>query len=134
MVYIRMMKRLSLALALLLPLLFAAGPRKTIYLDKMGGFEDYIRRALEEKEVNVEVLTEEEHPDLKAIIGKRFKSVYAEALFKKQTGRSEDTEITLIDVKTGKKILVYPFRMGSDDSSKRSAASGFVNELRKKIE
>jgi hypothetical protein len=73
----------------------------------MGGFEAYIEQAIKDNELNIEVLTEEEHPDLKALIGNRFKSLYAEALFRKHTGRDEDTEITLVDVKTGNKILVH---------------------------
>jgi hypothetical protein len=126
------MKPLTLILAVVF-LLPAAGPRKTIFLDKMSGFEAYIEQAIKDNELHIEVLTEEEHPDLKAMIGNRFKSLYAEALFRKHTGRDEDTEITLVDVKTGKKILVHQFRMGSTDDAKRRAATTFVDELKRKL-
>lgn len=126
------MKIILAALAITITLL-AAGPRKTIFLDKMDGFETYVEQAFKEKEINIEVLTEEAHPDLKAILGKRFKSVYAEALYRKQTGRTEDTEIKLIDVNTGKTLLVHQFKMGTDDSGKRRAAAGFADALKKKL-
>jgi hypothetical protein len=125
------MKTLALFLAIAFTA-FGSGPRKTIFLDKMGGFEKYIEDALKAMEVNVEVLEEEEHPDLKVLLGNRFKSVYAEVLYKKQTGRQDDTELQLVDVNTGKTLFVHQFRMGDEEAKKRAAVS-FAEKLKKKL-
>jgi hypothetical protein len=78
--------------------------RKALFLDNMQGFEVFIERAIAKAELGsaIELIEEEEHPDLKAMLGKRFSSIYAETLYRKQTGRTEDTRLTLVDVKTKK--------------------------------
>lgn len=103
--------------------------RKTIFLDKMGGFETYIEKAAAKQELKIEIIEEAEHPDLKVMLGKKFTSVYAEVLYKKQTGRTEDSRLSVVDVKTKKELLTHDFRMGSDDESKQRAADEFVRKL-----
>jgi hypothetical protein len=129
------MKRLRSLFCLLAlggSLLFAVD-RKSLFLDNMNGFEVYIERAIAKAELGstIDVIEEEEHPDLKAMLGKRFSSMYAEALYRKNTGRAEDTRITLVDVKTKKELLVYDFTMTGDDKSKQRSADEFVNRLKK---
>ncbi len=57
----------------------------------------------------VELIEEAEHPDLKAMLGSKFNSIYAEALYQKQTGLTDNTRITLVDVKSKKRLLTYDF-------------------------
>lgn len=107
--------------------------RKTIFIDRMGGLERWIEIAIAEKEVKVEVLEEEMHPDLKVLLGKKFTSVYAEILYQKQTGRKEESVLKAVEPKTGKTIVEYSFHM-SGDNSKKQAAEAFVEALKKKLD
>jgi hypothetical protein len=119
-------------LALSVSLLFAVD-RKTLFLDNMNGFEVFIERAIEKAELGetIDLIEEEEHPDLKAMLGKRFTSTYAEILYRKQTGRTEDTRLTLVDAKTKKELLTYDFKLTGDDASKQRSADEFVSRLKK---
>ncbi|MCC7155411.1 MAG: hypothetical protein IT161_12615 [Bryobacterales bacterium] len=95
--------------------------------------ERWIEIAIAEKEVKVEVLEEEMHPDLKVLLGKKFTSVYAEILYQKQTGRKEESVLKAVEPKTGKTIVEYSFHM-SGDNSKKQAAEAFVEALKKKLD
>lgn len=124
------------ALSLSLAATLGAVDRKTLFLDRMQGFESYIERAIHNMELDrkVDLVEEAEHPELKAMLGNRFTSVYAEALFQKQTGRTEDTRITVIDVKTRKQLLVFDFKMGADEAAKQKSANDFVRKFQSLIE
>jgi hypothetical protein len=108
--------------------------RKTLFLDKMDGFEVYIERAIQRQELNVELIEEAEHPDLKAMLGKRFKSVYAEVLYRKNTGRFEDSTLTVVDMKTGKPVLQHNFLMGGSEDAKQRNADEFVRKVKELLE
>ncbi len=107
--------------------------RKSIFLDKMDGFEVFIERAAAQQNLQLELLEEAEHPDLKVMLGKKFKSVHAEVVYRKQTGRSELSRLTVVDIKTHKPILTYDFNMGMNDETKQRAADQFVAKLKKAI-
>jgi hypothetical protein len=108
--------------------------RKTLFLDDMGGFEVYIERAIQRQELNVELIEEVEHPDLKAMLGKRFKSVYAEVMYRKNTGRTEDSTLTVMDLKTGKPVLTHNFQMGGSEDAKQRNADEFVRKVKELLE
>src|SRR3954463_7160070 len=74
------MRRYSVCLgALILCSTMFGIDRKAVFLDKMDGFEVYIERAIEKAELEskIDMVEESEHPELKAMLGKRFSSVYA---------------------------------------------------------
>jgi hypothetical protein len=127
------MKKVTLLLCLLgLGSFSFAVDRKTLFLDKMEGFEVYIEKALRKAELDnrIELIEEVEHPDLKAVLGSRFTSIYAEALYQKQTGLTDNTRITLVDVKTKKQLLTHDFKMTADEAARQRAADEFVKKLR----
>lgn len=107
--------------------------RKSVFLDKMDGFETYIHEAARQAELKIEFIEEAEHPDLKVMLGKRFKSVQAEVMYKKNTGRNEDTTFRVVDVKTGKELLIFNFRMSNDENARRRIAQDFVRQLSGKL-
>src|SRR4051812_14671928 len=119
-------------LAMSVSLVFAID-RKTLFLDNMEGFEVFIERAIAKAELGsaIELIEEEEHPDLKAMLGKRFLSMYAETLYQKNTGRTDNTRLTLVDVKTKKELFTYDFKMSGDDKAKQRSADEFVSRLKK---
>lgn len=129
--------RRPLALAAACLLLVAGGlmavDRKTIFLDKMDGFETYIQEAIHQAELKIECIEEAEHPDLKVLLGKRFKSVQAEVMYKKNTGRNDDSTFRVVDVKTGKEVMVFNFRMAGDDATRKRIARQFVEQLNEKL-
>jgi hypothetical protein len=126
--------RLLALLALLCAIAFAAtGPKKTVFLNKMDGFEEIVAEALRSAEVPLEVIEEAAHPDLKILLGKAFTSVHAEVLYQKNTGRRDDSILKALDVKTGKEIVSYRFRMDSDRTENLKAARTFANLLRAEL-
>lgn len=128
------MRKIALfAFLLAIPVLANPLDRKTIFLDKMGGFEAYIEKAAAQQNLRLELLEEAEHPDLKVMLGKKFTSVYAEVVYRKQTGRSEDSRLTVVDTKSKKSILTHEFTMGSSDDAKQRAADVFVSKLKDAI-
>lgn len=127
-----------MAAALACLLLAAAGSllavdRKTVFLDKMDGFEVYIQDAVRQAELKLEFIEEAEHPDLKVMLGKRFKSVAAEVMYKKNTGRNDDATFRVVDVKTGKEVMVFNFRMATDEPTRKRVARQFVEQLNEKL-
>ena len=114
--------------------LIAAADRKTVFLDRMGGLETYIEKAAEQQELNVEFIEEAMHPDLKVLLGNKFTSVSAEILYKKNTGRAEDTTLQVIDMKTRKPLVTHDFRMATDDAGKRRIATDLVKKLKGKLQ
>lgn len=128
------MRKLALFAVLLIGTV-VANPinRKSIFLDKMDGFETFIEKAAVEQDLRLELLEEAEHPDLKVLLGKKFTSVHAEVLYKKQTGRNESSRLTVVDTKTQKPILTHDFNMGADNETKQRAADQFVKKLKDAI-
>lgn len=131
------MKKLAVSFALaslfLATALMGVG-RRTMFVDQMEGFEEYLRRAVLEQELKLELIEESEHPDLKAMLGKRFKSVSTELMYRKNTGRTEDSTLTIVDVKTGKTLLKHDFTMGLDPAQKQRNANEFVRKVKDLLE
>ncbi len=121
-------------LALLgLVLTLSAADRKTIFIDRMDGFERYVEEAIRQAESGVEFIEEREHPDLKVLLGKQFTSVYAEVLYQKQTGRQGGHVLRAVDVRTGKEIVSHTFAMPDSEAGKRRAAAAFAEKLKGKL-
>lgn len=128
-----MTKSVTTLALFLLALPLAASGRKTVFLDRMAGLEPYIEKAAAEAELPVEFIEEEEHPDLKVLLGNKFSSVHAEVLYRKNTGRTENTTLEVIDTKTKKPLLVFDFQWNSDESARRRIAAQFVQRLKAKL-
>lgn len=111
----------------------AAADRKTIFLGRMNGFERFVEDAIRQQELNIEFITEEEHPDLRILLGKQFTSVAAEIVYQRQTGRKGESILRAIDVKTGKTLVTFRFVMQEDDSARKRAARSFAVLLRDKL-
>lgn len=124
-------RALLVCLSLLLPL--AAIGRKTIFLDRMAGLEPYVEKAALEAELPLEFLEEAEHPDLKVLLGNKFSSVHAEVLYRKNTGRTDNTTLEVIDMKTRKSLLVFSFRWPAEEDGRKRVARDFVSRLKSVI-
>ncbi len=124
---------LTLVVGIGLALPAAAEGRKTVFLNQMGGLEAYIEKAAAAEELPIEFIEEAEHPDLKVILGKKFTSFHAEVLYRKNTGRTEDTTLEVMDSKTKKTMLKYDFKWTTDDAGRKAVAAQFVRQLKSKL-
>jgi hypothetical protein len=108
--------------------------RKSIFLEKMDGFEVFIEKAATQQNLSVNGSGQTAEPDLKVVLGKKFASATAESIYRKQTGRNESSRLTVLDVKTQKPVLTYDFNMGINDEAKQRAADQFIAKLKKKFD
>ncbi|MBE0656296.1 MAG: hypothetical protein IH602_01325 [Bryobacteraceae bacterium] len=123
----------ALLVSLCVAALASAPPKKTVFVDKMNGFEEVVAEALQSAEAPLEIIEEAAHPDLKILLGKAFTSVHAEILYQKQTGRRDESILKAVDVKTGKEIVSYRFHMEADRAANLKAARTFAELLRSKL-
>jgi hypothetical protein len=123
----------ALLVSLCVAALASAPPKKTVFVDKMNGFEEIVAEALHSAEAPLEVIEEAAHPDLKILLGKAFTSVHAQVLYQKQTGRRDESILKAVDVKTGKEIVSYRFHMEADRTANMKAARAFADLLRAKL-
>lgn len=117
----------TLALALALPAL--AQERKTIYVDKMEGLEQFVEQALAAAELPFDFIEEQQRPDLKAGLAKMH-SAYGEILYKHKLGRNETHRLELRDVERNKVIATYSFPLSADPESRRQAAREFAAKVK----
>ena len=54
-------------------------------------------------------------------------------MYKKNTGRNEDSTFRVVDIKTGKEVLVFNFRMANDENARKRIARDFVRQLNEKL-
>lgn len=129
------MYRALAALSLLLAACPAAAieKRKTVYLDRMTGFERHVRAAIREAMLNVSIIDESIQPEYRMFLDPKFRSVHAEIMYRKASGRSENAVLELYDVR-GQRVLVrYSFKLTEDESEQREAAREFVSQMRKRL-
>jgi hypothetical protein len=129
----KQLTRLFTLVALAVSSLVFADGRKSLFVDKMNGFETYLETAVKTQELNVELIEEVEHPDLKVLLGNKFTSVAAEVLYRKNTGRTDDSTLQLIDIRTKKPIVTYDFKMPGDEAGKKKAAEEFIRQVKTKL-
>jgi hypothetical protein len=122
-----------------LSLLLAACPasaierKKTVYLDRMAGFERHVRSAILESGVWITLIDESIQPDYRMFLDPKFRNVHAEIMYKKSTGRAENAVLELFDVKAKKVRVRFSFKLTDDEMEQREAARQFVEKMRKSL-
>jgi hypothetical protein len=120
-------------------LLFAVCPataierRRTVYLDRLAGFERHVRAAIHEAGIPMTVLEESVRPDYRMFYDPKFRSVNAEFLYKKTTGRVENAVLEVFCTREQKVLVSYSFKVTSDELEQREAARRFVELMRKRL-
>ncbi len=129
------MYRALAALSLLLAACPAAAieKRKTVYLDRMTGFERHVRAAMRETPLNIGILNESIQPDFRMFLDPRFNSSHAQSLHRKVTGRAENAVIELYDTRSKQALVRYSFQLTDDEVGQRTAAREFVERIRKRL-
>jgi hypothetical protein len=118
----------TLAFALAIPAI--AQDRKTIYVEKMEGLEQFVEQALQTAELPFDFIEEQKQPELKANLAKMH-SAYGEILYKHKLGRNETHRLELLDVARNKVLASYSFPLNGTDDSRRSAARAFAEKVKK---
>jgi hypothetical protein len=110
-----------------------AQQKLTVYVDKMDGLEASVEKALKDAELPFEFIEEAQNPGLKVQLEKMHSGAYAEILYKKNTGRTEDHRLEMVDVKTGKTIASHAFKLDLSEPAKARIAADFASRVRAKI-
>lgn len=130
-----MTKLVMFAATFLSPLsLYAFDAPKVVVLERLHEFEPHLRGAAEDLKLNVEFHGTHPAPHFTVILAPKFDSESALALYRKVTGRPEDTRIELRHPASLRVLMAHEFRMGTDESSRRNAAREFVRKLQRQID
>ena len=84
--------------------------------------------------VNVTIIDESVQPDYRMFLDPRFRSVHAEIMYRKATGRSENAVLELYDVRARRALIRYSFKLTADEDAQRKAAREFVAQMRKQLD
>ncbi len=123
----------KILLSLVFSLAAFAQEKLTVYVDKMDGLEPVVEKALKDAELPFTFIEELEKPDLKVQLAKMHSGAYAEILYKKVTGRNEDHRLEMVDVKTGKTIASYQFRLDASPEVRAKIAADFAARVKAKV-
>lgn len=123
----------KILLSLVFSLAAFAQEKLTVYVDKMDGLEPAVEKALKDAELPFTFIEELEKPDLKVQLAKMHSGAYAEILYKKVTGRNEDHRLEMVDVKTGKTIASYQFRLDASPEVRAKIAADFAARVKAKV-
>lgn len=119
-----------LAAMLTMPLM--ADVRHTIYVERMGGLESFVERALQAAEASLKVVEPEKQPEWKASLS-RMRSEHAEILYRQKLGRYETHRLELRDVARQKVVAWHAFELKADDESRERAVLEFADKVKKAI-
>jgi hypothetical protein len=106
--------------------------RPTIFLPKMGGFEQYVAGALKNLAVPVDVVTDEGKADLKGEFTPAALNGFA-GVIQEKSGRYPEDILEVEQADSKRTLLRYRFFLMDDPGSRVRAAVEFAQELRKKL-
>jgi hypothetical protein len=119
-----------ICISLLLAIPLAALDRKTVYVDKMEGFEVQVEKALKDAELPFDFIEERSSPELKATLA-RIHPEYAEILYRHKLGRNETHHLELVDLKTQKVIARHTFRLAATEEQRAKGAREFAAKVKR---
>lgn len=109
-----------------------ASERRTVFIDRMQGFEPTIEKAFRDAELPFDFVEEEKKPEMKVDL-KRMYSAYGEILYKQKLGRHETHRFEFREVETGNVLAWHFFQLSSDRRSRERAAAEFAAKVKKAI-
>ncbi len=93
----------------------------------------YIKNAAVNQKVKAEFVEEAAHSDFRVLIGPKFSSLPAQTLYRKNTGRTENATVEVVDMKTRRTIMTYDFTWPPDETGLNRVAGEFVRQLKSKL-
>ncbi|WP_321470915.1 hypothetical protein [uncultured Paludibaculum sp.] len=112
---------------------FAFDQPKVVVMEGLHDFAPHLRGAAEELKLNVEFHATHTAPHFTVNLAPKFDSIAAQVMYRKVTGRPEDSRLELREPASRRVLTAHEFRMGTDESSRRHAARQFVLKLRKEL-
>jgi hypothetical protein len=108
--------------------------RTTIFVPAMNGFEKQLIAAFTAQEVPIDAVTEQAVSDLRVrpTFPNSLPSMEV-VLYKKETGHAPFSFLDVVDAKTNRTILTYPFLWTDDQVTRSRDAREFAAELKKKL-
>ena len=105
--------------------------RMTVSLERLWGFERHVHAAALEVRFPVPLLAPGSDSDYRVYLSPLFRNAVAQKMYRKSTGRMEDSILELYDPR-GKRIRVsHTFQMIPDAPAKRREARVFLNKIKR---
>jgi hypothetical protein len=111
-----------------------ADHRLTATAERLWGMEHLIEAAIEEQQAPLKLLPAGERSDYRILLAPRFRTRSAFLLYRKVTGRSDDTSLELYDPRKGEVLARLYFRMDADETARKRAAREFVRRVKAEIQ
>ncbi len=111
----------------------AADHRLTATKEHLWGMESLIQAAIQEQNVPLDLLPSGERSRYRIFMFPRFGSRSTWLLYRKATGRSEDTTLELYDPRRRESLAVHEFRLDADETVRRRAAHEFVRRIKQEL-
>jgi hypothetical protein len=119
---------LGLALFCLAPCL-AIERRATVSIGPLAGLDPYLKAALKELRVPVSIVAAGDRSDLHVSLSLKYQTGDAAKLYRKSTGRDEDTILELWDASTKRTLTSCEFRLSQDEAGMRRIAREFAASI-----
>jgi hypothetical protein len=112
-----------------LPSAIAHDRQKTVSLERLWGFEYHLLVAAMEMEFPIPLLPAGEDGDYRVYLSPRFANAEALRMYRKSTGRTEDSILELYDPRTRRSHVTLVFQMERDEASRRRVAREFLRKI-----
>lgn len=116
-----------------LPSMLAHDRRTTVSLERLWGFERHVRAAALEVRFPVPLLGPGTGGDYRVYLSPLFRNALQQKMYRKSTGRTEDSILELYDPRGKKARASHIFQMDRDDPMKRREAREFLNKIKRHV-
>lgn len=123
---------LGLALSCQLSVL-AHDKRVTVSLERLWGFERYVLDAAAEMRFPVPLLGPGAQGDYEVYLTPLFRSALHQKMYRKSTGRMEDSVLELYDPRTGQTRVRHTFQLRRDAGVSRREAREFLDRTKRSL-
>ena len=111
-----------------------ADHRVTATQERLWGMESYVQEAVRKQQAPLKLLPSGEPSRFRIFMTPRFSSRAAWVLYRKATGRTEDTTLELYDPHRDEVVVSLNFRLEADETLLRRAAEEFVKRVKAEIQ
>lgn len=105
----------------------------TVSLERLWGFERHVQAAATEVRFPIRLLGPGTGADYRIYLSPMFRSEMQQKMYRKATGRSEDSILELYDPRGNKTRVYHTFHMNRDEFTKRREAREFLNKIKRHL-
>ena len=107
--------------------------RMTVSLERLWGFERHVHAAAREVRFPVPLLGPGTDADYRVYLSPLFRNELQRTMYRKYTGRTEDSILELYDPRGGTTRVFHTFPMSRDEPAKRREAREFLNKIKRHL-